>query len=179
MLCIWLNVAGALLEISGFSLVAYELFRTQRREFGDPKLVALLKRKRNQFTGFVRRLFGKTKVISVGADLAASYGIEGTAKGQLRRGRGQTLEDHVAALELNFAELDREIEEHRTELDKAIGDVQSELHETKAELERQSQERKEEEQEILRGSVTLQSWGICLFVAGVLANFAANVISCS
>jgi hypothetical protein len=79
------------------------------------------------------------------------------------------LEEHVAALEENFANLDKEVEEHRVELDKAISDLGDELRETRAEFELQRQEREEKEKEFLRASVSLQWWGIGLFVAGTFS----------
>lgn len=102
-----------------------------------------------------------------------------TAKLQVRSGRGKTLEDHVAALEANFGCLDQEVDEHRRELDKAITDIRVELRKTREELERRREEREQEQKEILRASVSLQWWGIGLFVLGVLSSGAANLISCS
>jgi chromosome segregation ATPase len=169
-----------LLEISGFFLVAYELFRTQRREFGDPKALRLLNASRARVRGFFRRLLRRpTQVTDLAADLSGSATLTGTLKAQLRRGRGETLEDHVAALEENFALLDKEVEEHRVELDKSIAELREELRETRAEFERQRQEREEEEKDLLRASVSLQWWGIGLFVVGTIFSGIANVVSCS
>jgi hypothetical protein len=175
---VWLNIGGGILEIGGFGIVAYELFRTQRRDLGDPWLLARLKVSKNRVTGVFRRLFRRTESHEISASLTGTIELSGTLKAQRRRGRGQTLEDHVAALEQNFAELEKEVEEHRAELDTAIEGVSSELRETQVALGRQRQEREEEEKELLRASVTLQWWGISLFVAGVVASVAANVISC-
>lgn len=179
-LCIWLNVAGVLLEVSGFFLVAYELFRIQRREFGDPKPLRRLNAARTRVRGVFRRLLRRsTQVTDLGAELSGSATLTGTLKAQLRRGRGKTLEDHVAALEENFALLDKEVEEHRVELDKGIADLRYELGEMRAEFERQRQEREEKEKDLLRASVSLQWWGIGLFVTGTIFSGLANVVSCS
>lgn len=160
--------------------MAYELFRTQRREFGDPKPLRLLKASRSRAKRFFRKLFRRpTQFTDVGAELSGTYKLTGSLKAQLRRGRGKTLEEHVAALEENFALLDKEVEEHRVELDKAISDLGDELRETRAEFERQRQEREEEEKEFLRASVSLQWWGIGLFVVGTIFSGIANVTSCS
>lgn len=174
----WLNIAGVFLEIAGFSLVAYELFRTQRREFGDPKPLKLIKALRARVKRFFRKLFRRPrKVVEMSATLTGTASL--TAKGLVRSGRGKTLEDHVAALEANFARLDQEVDEHRRELDKEIAGVQGELRKTRDELERQREEREQEQREFLRASVSLQWWGIGLFILGVLSSGAANVISCS
>lgn len=167
------------MEIAGFALVAYELFRTQRRELGDPWLLARLKASKDRIVAVVRKVFRRTKVHEMSANLTGTIKLTGTLTASRRRGRGQTLEDHVAALEENFAELEKEVEGHRAELDRAIEEVHDELRETRDELKLERREREEEENELLRASVTLQWWGISLFVAGVITSVAANVISCS
>jgi hypothetical protein len=48
-LYVGLTVVGGALEITGFVLVAVELFRTQRREFGTPKAVASVLRLKGRF----------------------------------------------------------------------------------------------------------------------------------
>lgn len=47
--CAGLTIAGGVLEIAGFALVAYELARIQRREFGEPEFLRRLR-------GWLRRL---------------------------------------------------------------------------------------------------------------------------
>lgn len=178
-LCVWLNITGGLLEIAGFALVAYELFRTQRRELGDPKPLVLVMRAQERLVAFLRKLLRKPREVTIKAEPATAYAVGGSVKIKIRQDRGQTLEDHVAALESNVAELEKEVETHRRELDEAIAGVSKDLKEMQVALELQRQERKEEDQEILRTSVTLQWWGIGLFVAGVAASVAANVVSCS
>jgi hypothetical protein len=169
-----------LLEIVGFFLVAYELFRTQRREFGDPKALKVVKASRARIERFFRRLLRKpSRSTVVGVSPASSFVLANKVKLQVRRGSGRTLEDHVFSLEKNFALLDKEVGEHRKELNKAIADLGSELRETRAELERQRQAREEEQREFLRASVPLQWCGIGLFVLGALFSGAANVLSCS
>jgi hypothetical protein len=100
-------------------------------------------------------------------------------KAKFRRGRGKTVEDHVAALEKNFEYLERESEEHRQESNEAVKALRDEVKAMRVELENQQQAREREQKEFLRASVSLQWWGIGLFVSGVLASGAANVISCS
>jgi hypothetical protein len=177
--CIALNILGGVLEISGFMLVAYELFRTQRREFGTPKVIKLLLRAKDRVTWFVKKLFRRGKTHEISATLTGESHMSGSMRSQFRVGRGKTLEDHLAALEKNFAELDKEVEQHRFELDKAVKDMADDLRAMRAELEQQRKEREEEEKEFLRASISLQWIGIALFVCGTIASVVGNVISCS
>jgi hypothetical protein len=177
--CIWLSILGGVLEITGFLLVAVELFRTQRREFGTPTPIRLFRQARDRVRIRIRRLLGRTKTHLGSGTLTAKVNLTASAKAQLRRGWGKTLEDHVSALEKNLAELDREVEEHRAELDQAIKGVSDDLKAMRVDLEQQWKEREDDQREFLRTSVTLQWWGIGLFVLGTAISAVANVISCS
>lgn len=78
MLCVWLNIGGGFLEIAGFALVAYELFRTQRRELGDPWLLARLKASRDRIVVAVRKVFRRTQVHEMSANLTGAVKLTGT-----------------------------------------------------------------------------------------------------
>jgi hypothetical protein len=45
--CAGLTIAGGVLEIAGFALVAYELARIQRREFGEPEFRDVYRKRPN------------------------------------------------------------------------------------------------------------------------------------
>lgn len=176
--CIWLNILGGALEIVGFLLVAVELFRTQRREIGLPATLRRLQGFLARARARMRRLFGRARTHTASAELRGNYGIAASARGTVRRGRGKTLEDHVAALEKNFAELDMEVEQHRRELDEAIRGVAGDLKDARAELEKDRERREDDDREFLRASVALQWWGIGLFVTGASVTTVANLTTC-
>jgi len=178
-LCLALNIAGIALEATGFLIVAVELFRTQRRETGNPKIVQTFIDRGRWVRGKWRRLLGKAKTVEVGTAIESNIAVGDSVRGIVRTGRGKTLEDHLAALEKNFTRLDKEVEEQRTELAKEIDELRTELLGTHREIEDAQKRREEEEREFRRTSHALQWTGIGLFVLGISFSGVANIISCS
>ncbi len=171
----WLAILGGLLEIVGFVLVAFELFRMQHRELGDPRVVEIAKSGSRRVQIVLRKLFRRTRTHTVGIELGTAYSIEEALKLKVRKVPGDTVELRLSALESNLADLDREVEEHRAELDQAIQSTAKEARERHTTLEQQQKEREAAQKEFLRGSVMLQWWGIRLFVLGAICSTAANI----
>lgn len=110
----------------------------------------------------------------MGAELVVRYGIE-EAKERTRHDRGLTLEDHLAALEKNFALLDEEVAEYRDDLDKEIDGVRISLR-NMARLQREVDDK---EKAFLQELMPLRWLGIPLFLLGAVFSMIANTISCS
>jgi hypothetical protein len=100
-----LTIAVGVLEIFGFALIAYDLYRLQRHEYGTAQFIA-------RWKGRLRRLLGKSKDYPVHVDEMAGT-IAMTGRGKARRGSGEGLEERVDALEENLQRLDEEVDEHR------------------------------------------------------------------
>jgi hypothetical protein len=183
--CIWLNILGGVLEISGFLLVAVELFRTQRREFGTPKAAKLLIRSERSLVRSLRRLtlFRRPHEAAKELESKPAYLTGLTAAGrsntsmELTAGP-PTLEKRVWKLENELQKLSSQIAADRK---KAMGDLDR-LRDAQSKrltsLEQTREEREERQREFLHTSVMLQWWGIGLFVCGTVASVLSNVISC-
>jgi hypothetical protein len=154
-----LVVAGGVLQILGFVLVAIELGRVQRREFGAPRSVDWIR-------GRLRRLFGRSRTIEASAQGAALS--SGSARAVIRTDRGSTLEDHVVALEENLDRLDNEVAANHAEAAAWRSELLEEVSVTRAEMNEQRERDDEERKSFLRVALLLQTWGTVFFVAGTI-----------
>jgi hypothetical protein len=161
-----LIIVGGTLQIAGFILVAIELGRVQRREFGTPVWIQRLQ-------GRLRRIYGHSRTIEVTA--AGTSLSTGSARAKVRRGRGKTLEDHVAALERNVQHLDDEVDELRADSEQWRGELLDQLHVTRAEVVAQRRADDEVRRTFLRTSVLLQAWGTFLFVVGTVLGVVGSL----
>lgn len=159
-------IAGGALQIIGFVLVAIELGRVQRREFGTPRFIERLR-------GRLRRLFRRSKTIEASAHGVILSG--GSARGVVRAGRGTTLEDHVAALEENLGRLDDEVAANRIEAERWRSELLEQLTVTRAEVNEQRQRDDEDRKGFLRTSLLLQTWGTTCFVVGTVLGVVGGV----
>jgi hypothetical protein len=167
--CVVLIVLGVLFEVTGLGLVAWQLWRVQRREFGTPAWVL-------RAGARLRRLTGRSRPQVVSIEPAGEVNIAGELATKVRRAPGETVDSRLAALEANLAALEQEtqtrFERHERQQDK----LQQRISDAQAELQRQQQERDGERREQLRESMTLQWWGTGLFFIGaVLAGIANGV----
>ena len=150
----------------GFVVVAWELARVQRREFGAPKAWRKLR-------AWVRRRFGVSEAIEMGgaatgrgtvsAELTARYRIEGS------------MDDRVEALEKNLERLENEVTQERRKLRTEIREVRQKLDELHARVEQERQQADEERKEVLKSSLAFQWTGTGLFVVGAILTTIGNV----
>jgi len=169
--CAGLTIAGGVLEIAGFALVAYELARIQRREFGEPEFLQRLRAR-------LRRLLRRSATHTAEASVAISGGGTVRAEGIARRGSGETLDERVEALEENLGRLESEIDRREARLAKEIEEVRQSLSEMRAELDQERRAKEDERKASLRVSVTLQAWGTALFVVGAILSILGNTVNC-
>jgi hypothetical protein len=167
--CVVLIGLGVLFEVTGLGLVAWQLWRVQRREFGMPAWVVTARAR-------LQRLLGRgPSTVVLGAPATERDRAMGGTVVMGRLPPGETVESRLDALEQNFASLDRETQARFKRQEKEQGDLQRKIREARAELERQQQEREGERREQLRESMTLQWWGTGLFFIGaVLAGVASG-----
>jgi hypothetical protein len=167
-MCVVLIVLGVLFEVTGLALVAWQLWRVQRREFGMPMWVG----KAHARLRRILRRKGSTAVVT------PSTLEHGRALGGVvvmgRQPPGDSVESRLHALEQNFAALDRETQARFQRHEQEQGDLRRKVTETRAELERQQQEREGERREELRETMTLQWWGTGLFFVGAVLAGVAN-----
>jgi hypothetical protein len=170
--CVGLTIAGGAFEIVGFGLVAYELARIQRREFGEPKFLVRIRTR-------LRKIFRRSRhqTVKVGAAVATASG-SASVRGRVRRDPGNTFESRVEALERNFQHLEVEFDQSRARLEQSISELRKMLDGMRTELEREREEKDEERKVSLRTSVTLQAWGTGLFVFGAILSVMGNTVSC-
>lgn len=170
--CVGLTIAGGVFEIAGFALVAYELYRLQRREFGEPEF---LKRLRARMRKILRR--SRHHTVTPGAAVLTAEGALGV-RARVRRGPGDTLETRIEAMEKNLHHLETEIDHQNAIFGGDIEELSKKLNETRAELAEERRRSDEERKASLRTSVALQAWGTGLFVFGTILSVLGNTINC-
>jgi hypothetical protein len=159
--CAFLIGFGVLFEVSGLALVAWQVWRVQRREFGMPE--------------WWRRLRGVRRVeteVTLGWAVEADTAQPGAVR--KRAAPDATVELRVSALEHNVAALDRETRERFERHEKRQGWLQAALKAQRAELQRQQEQREGERRGHLREEITLQWWGTGLFLFGAILAGVAN-----
>ena len=168
--CLWLTAVGGVLEVAGFGLVAWELTRIQRQEFGTPQFILRVR-------GWLRRLLRRPRVVELSAAMGGGVGSM-RANLRVRQVPGETLEERVTALESNFEHLEGELSERSRAFDQRFESVEKTQREMRADIEQQQREQEEHRRESLRSSVALQAWGTVLFVIGVVLNVLGSAVSC-
>jgi hypothetical protein len=148
------------LQILGFVLVAIELGRVQRREFGEPVWITRAR-------AWMRRRFRGAKTVHLGS-ATLSAGTRMSARGKARTPPGHSVEERVSALEKNLDRLDEEVDRERIAAAEAHSDLLEQLNVTRAELNRQREFDERERKNFLRTSVLLQAWGTTFFVVGTV-----------
>jgi hypothetical protein len=168
--CVALTITGGvLLEIVGFPLIPYDLYRIQRHEYGTPQIIA-------RWNGRLRKLLRMSKDHTVYVDdMVGTTDMAGRIKA--RKESGEAIEERIDALEENFRRLDEEADEHRAVFDRGLDGVREELRATRAELEQRRQETEQERKDFQRTSVILQTWGVALFVLGTALSVLGSVLN--
>jgi len=124
------TIAGGVFEVAGFALVAYELARIQRREFGEPEF---LKRLRLRLRRLLRRPVMHT------AEAAGAIAVGGSVRATVRQGPGKTLDERVEALEENIRRFETEVDQDRVRLASEIEEVRAKLAAMRSELAQEHQ----------------------------------------
>lgn len=154
-------MAGDVLQMLGFVLVAIELGRVQRREFGEPSWVTRVR-------AWLGRRLGRAKTVHLGS-ANLKVGTQMSARGKVRTPPGHSVEERVSALEKNFDRLDGEVDQERIAAAQARSDLLEQLNVTRAEVNRQREFDERERKDFLRTSVLLQAWGTTFFVVGTVS----------
>lgn len=165
MSCTALNIAGGILEVSGFIVVAWELARVQRREFGAPKVWRSLR-------AWVRRLLGWSRAIEVSLEPVRE--TDTLLGPSVRHRPGDSIEERVSALEQSLRHLEDEVSGHRKSLEAQIRKVREELNGLRTQVEQERQQAEEERKEALKSSLAFQWIGTGLFVIGAVLTIIGN-----
>jgi hypothetical protein len=168
--CLGYTIAGGALEFIGLLIVAIEIGRIQRREFGTPRALARLR-------DWLRRCFGKGKVRHIQAMDRATT-TETAVPLTVQRRQAATIEGRVAWLEQQHKDLVREVDEAKKRLGVQIDQIEQQLAEFRTDLEHERAEREQSRRAFLRGTVTLQSVGTSFFLLGVVMSVLGNAFTC-
>jgi hypothetical protein len=168
--CVVLIVLGVLFEVVGLGLVAWQLWRVQRREFGMPAWVLRARAR-------LQRLTGRSKPQFFSIEPAEELGVADELTIRLRREPGVTVDSRLDALETNLGRLEQEMQTRFERHKRRQDNLQERIDEAQAELQRQQEEREGEQREQLRESMTLQWWGTGVFFIGAVLAGVANGVS--
>lgn len=161
-----LIIAGGAMQMAGFTLVAWELARIQRREFGEPEVLSRWRGRFRRWTGRTRTATGSARVTAKG---------EVRARGKARAAPGETFVERVNALEENFGHLDREVAEDRATAERGRDQLLDLLDLTRGEFKEQRHADERDRKAFLKTSVALQSWGTALFILGTVLGVVGSV----
>ena len=155
-----MTITGGILELIGFGLIAWQLARVQRQEFGWPRFVL-------RGRAVLRRLLGLPPIThGVGASLNMRWGIE--AQGTVRKRMGPEVDDRFAALEHNVAAMDKDFSERIAAHKKRLREITQELNKMRGEMTQAEQEREQKRKAELRSSLAWEAWGVSFFLAGTV-----------
>ena len=169
--CLWLSGVGALLEVVGLGLVAFELWHEQRRDFGG---FAWVRRVRAWW-----RYRRGHRPVGASVELSGTGGAGATASGTVTVGRAAPpLDERVTAVEAALAALREESRTRSATLEDRVTNVSSRIDEVRSDLDHQIQERERERKEARRESMRLQWYGTGLFAVGAILSFLGNAVSC-
>ena len=170
--CTWLVIAGVIFEMAGFVLVAYELTRIQRREFGKP---AVMRRLRARMGQLIRRPSVQVEEAGV-ADLTGK-GIPHT-ESEAQRSPEDARKARLESLEKKTHQLQAEVDHRNATFGGDIEEPSKQLEKTRAELGKVRRTIVEAQKETLRASVALRAWGTALFAIGAILSVVGSAVSC-
>src|ERR1044072_8395696 len=165
----WLTIVGGAFEIAGFALVAYELYRIQRQEFGTPEFI-------EKGVLWLRRIFRRPRDQTIHARSSAVILGRGRTSVRIRHGPGISVKERIEVLERNFKSLENEIHERIAEHNKSLDEVKSEVKDVRRELEQHQAEAEEKRKMTLQSSIAIQAWGTVLFAGGTILSVLGNVL---
>jgi hypothetical protein len=162
-----LTIAGGALEVAGFTLIAYDLYRVQRHEYGTPQFI-------QRWKGRIRRILRLTEDHTAYVD-AMTGTVTMTGRGKARMGSGDGIDERLDALEENFKRLDEEVDEHRAAFDRGLEELREELRKTRIEVEQHHAETEQRRKDFQRTSVLLQACGTAMFLSGTVLSVLGSV----
>lgn len=169
-----LIIAGGALQLLGFVLVAWELWRVQRREFGTPESFARIRAWFRQLTRRVLRRRPETHLASA----SVSGGGTITASGRAWRNAPDdaTIEQRVEVIEMNLLGLNREVSEQRRKHGGQIQQLRSGLDEVRGRVQQEQEQREADRRAFLRVSIALQTAGTGFFVVGTVLGVVGSLV---
>jgi len=165
--CPGLTIAGAAFEVAGLALLAWQITRIQRAEFGTPRF---LQRLRNFFRPPLPQTIHAEGIASV------SGGGNVTARG--RRTSSASVEERLSSLEQQHADLERKVDESRKGLEARIAEINETVASVDASLKSAQNEQARKRRQDLRSTVHVQSVGTGLFFLGAVLSAAGNLVQC-
>lgn len=165
--CPTLTIAGGTLEVLGFGLIAYDLYRIQCHEYGTPQIIERIKAR-------VRKLLhiSRHHTLHLGDVVGVS---DAAGRIKVRTGSGGGIDERLDALEKNFGRLDEEVDQDRVALEASLTKIRGEIAETRADVEKKQQETEQKRKNFQRTSITLQGCGTLLFVGGTVLSVLGSI----
>jgi hypothetical protein len=171
-----LNVAGFFFEVGGLWMTAAEFIRIERRAF--PERSGGLRRT------VLRGLHRLRRHETVHSDAALGrMTAGGTASGTAtltaeRIPATPTIEERVARLERQIADLREEHEDAKGRIHARIGEVEQRAEARAQEAHQRISAQEAAQREELDDSLTLRKVGVSLFAAGALLSLVGNTLPC-
>jgi hypothetical protein len=184
--CAWLTILGGLLEISGLGLVAREITRLQRQEFGQPVWLSNtiewtrrdLGRLRAIFRGLLRRQ--PEPITPQPANLRGTSSASSSASGTLTVGApaSPTTEQRLTRLEGAVSKLTDRVQGVAREMDQQRRATQAELGDIRTDVVQLEKSIAAERRKAARREIRVQTVGTVLFVSGVLLSVLGSALTC-
>lgn len=169
--CLPLTIAGGFLEVAGLSLVAWEITRIQREEFGTPRFIL-------RAQAWVRRRLGRSVSHNLGVADSIEVADDISVRRRAARHPGMTLEERIDALERDFGFLEDELTERDRKVEHKLRAIEQRQTEMRQQLDQEHREREERRKMSLRAAITLQAFGTVLFFFGAVLSVLGNAVSC-
>jgi hypothetical protein len=167
----WLTILGGLAEIGGLSIVAHEITRMQRQEFGRPVFLVRLE-------GWLRRLLRRSRNITVQVRPGRAVASGGEIRARVTRRPAVVLEDRLARLEQVTDDLRQELDETAERLERRVGSVHQRVGSLEAHLDRRQQVQEQARKASVKREITVQALGTALFVVGVVLSVLGSGVAC-
>jgi flagellar hook-basal body complex protein FliE len=183
--CLTLTIVGGVSEVCGLGLVAWEVTRLQRQEFGPPvwiaKTQAAVERGMRRLRARVRRLLRKAPqpIEAVPANLSGTSSASGSASGTLTVKQGPArFEDRVRALEAALDSVREDAQRARNDFEARAVGIENRVREVDTRLEEHQTALEAARRAAARRQIRTQTLGAVLVFIGAVLSVLGNAATC-
>lgn len=162
------------MQIVGFLVLAGQLARVQRQEFGWPEF---MRRSWAWTASRLRRLLRRPVHAQVHSVLPAMT-AEAAGRLSVRKGMGPGAADRFSAIEFNLEQIEKEFGQKIDAVNASVEGLRQELTMSRHAIEQRELEREVQRRIELQSSIAWEGWAIALFVVGTSLAVWGSVSTC-